>query len=635
MGTTDMSLLPPILFCLLVTTLAVPLKPGQPGGPWTAEELDIVRDKVIKMMECQRNGNSCWKVPGLPDKFDTPPNEFSRDVLGVDVGPSRQKSKWFKNTPNFKKFGPKPSLLIQLAFHDCLKYANDTGVGPNGCDGCINWHGVGYRGPKILEQLPRRRPEWVGAWPKFKETTNNKLQLSVRSLELIYTLTDWPPKSKALPESLRESGKSRADLWQFAANIALEKTINITNSYCHVPKLPNNNNDFASPAEWMLSAIEGEDKCEMRLEKPIPFRSGRIDCTPDEDPELKWTPYPFEATKKEKHSSAYDTGANIIKNLKEDFNFTARETISLMALHGLSGGRNGEQFSKYKWIGGTFGVGSFSNMYYKYLNGKTFWRGGNDLFGADYEKLGYFIGDKEGNPVGGTAFIITCKAQWNDTESGPEKRKYGGPCQFRPTHPGCSIPTESDLQMRQACFKKKGEEDVTIADFDKEDREGCETAELVEKDGFFYQKGGPAMSQDESCQNHIMLFVMPYELGFVLNFTVENNFPRGCGPLDGAWRLTGMKPDCNSKYCKGHPKSNRLYIGSPGYDGSPPCGANTFRLDDEEESSAEIVAKFADSNDEWSKSFFTAWEKMQMNGYSKVDLVESPENGQLQVQLMN
>ena len=51
--------------------------------------------------------------------------------------------------------------------------------------------------------------------------------------------------------------------------------------------------------------------------------------------------------------------------------------------------------------------------------------------------------------------------------------------------PGCSIPTESALQMRQACFKRKLEDDVTIADYDKEDREGCETAELVEKDGFF------------------------------------------------------------------------------------------------------------------------------------------------------
>jgi len=630
-----MAWLPTILSCLLATTLSVPLQPGQPGGAWSEEELDIVRDKVLKMMECQRDAAaSCWRVPGLPDKFNTPVNEFSRDVLGVDVGPSRQYPNGTLkiNRPNFWKFGPKPSLLIQLAFHDCLKYANGTAVGPNGCDGCINWHGVGWRGPALLEQLPRRRPDLVGAWPKFKETTNNKLQLSVRSLELIYTLTDWPPKSKVLPESLRESGKSRADLWQFAANIALEKTINITNTYCHTPYVPIKDS-LRPTAEWMLSAIEGENTCEMRLEKPIPFRSGRIDCIPDEDPKVKWTPYPFEATRKEKHSSAYDTGANIIKNLKEDFNFTARETISLMALHGLSGGRNSEQFTKYKWIGGKFG--SFSNMYYKYLNGKTFWRGNDDIFGAGYGELGYFIGDKEGNPVGGTAFIITCKAAWNDTESGAEKRKYGGPCQFRPTHPGCSIPTGSDLQMRQACFKKIAEDGVTLTDFVKNDLEGCEKAELMEKDGFFYQKGGPAMSQDESCKNMILGFVLPYELGFVLNFTVENNFPRGCGPLDGAWRLTGQKPDCNSPYCKGHPKSNRLYIGSPGYDGSPPCGANTFKLDNEEESSAEIVAKFADSNDEWSKSFFDAWEKMQMNGYNKVDLVESPENGQLQIQLMN
>ena len=51
------------------------------------------------MMECQRDGNNsdCWKVPGLPDKFNTPVNEFSRDVLGVDVGPSIGRSENQKN----------------------------------------------------------------------------------------------------------------------------------------------------------------------------------------------------------------------------------------------------------------------------------------------------------------------------------------------------------------------------------------------------------------------------------------------------------------------------------------------------------------------------------------------------------
>ena len=27
--------------------IAVPLEPGQPGGPWTEDEIDIVRDKVL------------------------------------------------------------------------------------------------------------------------------------------------------------------------------------------------------------------------------------------------------------------------------------------------------------------------------------------------------------------------------------------------------------------------------------------------------------------------------------------------------------------------------------------------------------------------------------------------------------
>ena len=27
--------------------ISVPLEPGQPGGPWTEEEIDVVRAKVI------------------------------------------------------------------------------------------------------------------------------------------------------------------------------------------------------------------------------------------------------------------------------------------------------------------------------------------------------------------------------------------------------------------------------------------------------------------------------------------------------------------------------------------------------------------------------------------------------------
>ena len=33
------------------------------------------------------------------------------------------------------------NTIIRLAFHDCLRYSDGTG----GCDGCLNWDGMGFR----------------------------------------------------------------------------------------------------------------------------------------------------------------------------------------------------------------------------------------------------------------------------------------------------------------------------------------------------------------------------------------------------------------------------------------------------------------------------------------------------------
>ena len=93
--------------------------------------------------------------------------------------------------------------------------------GSGGCDGCINWNSIGYYPPNAMQTDDN--PDMIHAFPKVTKTTNNKLQLSARSLELIYTVSDWPPGAPELAESLKNSGKSRADLWQFAANVALEQ----------------------------------------------------------------------------------------------------------------------------------------------------------------------------------------------------------------------------------------------------------------------------------------------------------------------------------------------------------------------------------------------------------------------------
>ena len=176
--------------------------------------------------------------------------------------------------------------------------------------------------------------------------------------------------------------------------------------------------------------------------------------------------------------------------------------------------------------------------------------------------------------------------------------------------------------MREQCFTP--EADGT--GYSKKSLQGCDTSELVEKDGFLFQKGGPPMNQDKVCGGG-WTFAMPYEVGFVLNFTVIDNYPRGCGPLDGDWRFKSGKPNCQP-YCEDDiARPNKMYIGSPGYDGSPPCGPNTYAP--EGEASANIVAKFADDHDLWSETFFDAWEKMQLNGYITEDLAESPSNGNL------
>ena len=61
---------------------------------------------------------------------------------------------------------------------------------------------------------------------------NNHLGVVVRYLEVIYTTLDYPKAAPALNVSLRDSGKSRADFWAFAAMMAVEFGKDTTNIAC-------------------------------------------------------------------------------------------------------------------------------------------------------------------------------------------------------------------------------------------------------------------------------------------------------------------------------------------------------------------------------------------------------------------
>ena len=97
-----------------------------------------------------------------------------------------------------------------------------------GCDGCLNWSGIGfgYQGMMGMQGILNK------TYFPVDKGDNNGLQTVAAALDLIYTEPSWPSNVRALNLSLRDGGKSRADLWQFAGIVGLEVEIERANFGC-------------------------------------------------------------------------------------------------------------------------------------------------------------------------------------------------------------------------------------------------------------------------------------------------------------------------------------------------------------------------------------------------------------------
>ena len=98
------------------------------------------------------------------------------------------------------------------------RYTDGTG----GCDGCLNWEGVGDRFPQLRNRV----------YPDVHKTNNNGLGWTVEVLEAIYTDPTYPTHTPMLNIGLKSSGKSRADLWAYAAIVAVEYGVEMNNKAC-------------------------------------------------------------------------------------------------------------------------------------------------------------------------------------------------------------------------------------------------------------------------------------------------------------------------------------------------------------------------------------------------------------------
>ena len=117
-----------LFFCLIWATLfgfglGAVYEPGAPGAVWSAMEIQVVREKIIHMLD------GTQYQAGLPfmKKAKTGPRKGQRLFNKDDVN-------WINR--------PMPSRVIRLAFHDCVSsWSGETpGEGAEfGCDGCLYW----------------------------------------------------------------------------------------------------------------------------------------------------------------------------------------------------------------------------------------------------------------------------------------------------------------------------------------------------------------------------------------------------------------------------------------------------------------------------------------------------------------
>ena len=156
---------------------------------------------------------------------------------------------------------PTSRKLVRLAFHDCLRTTDSQGNQSGGCDGCLNWTGMDWLNELPLCNMAFSYPWWPSyrSEPVQYSTDNNKLSTTVMALQWLYMDPSWPPGARNLSASLWSTGKSRADLWQLAANTALEVEMARANYGC----------SNKASYQQMVTALEGMDKCLWRLHKPM------------------------------------------------------------------------------------------------------------------------------------------------------------------------------------------------------------------------------------------------------------------------------------------------------------------------------------------------------------------------------
>ena len=433
------------------------------------------------------------------------------------------------------------------------------------------------------------------------KTDNNGMGDAVATLEKVYLKKEYPEGTRETTKSLKNLGISRADLWQFAANVALEGTIERSDTSCRhdyyyrqqVPLLEDEGKGFAY----------GVWKCKIKLNKPIKMQFGRSDCIATGGLEE-----PYMTDKEENHSNAHANIDEIVKDVHDALGMSARDLIALTSIHGLiSVMGKGSIGTKYAWVGSG---ASLTNIYYKIIANRPMYRFAKGSIGrpmVNSQGAGNVypaaVGDINGNPVAHHGMFVTCSDCWNTAQIG-----FGGPCVIRPTL--TSSPDAPNRDLLQKGALDGWENGVRVS-----------STNNVTFTSTGIQKGnpkGPTVSKSGKTKWNNM-FMLNYEAGFYRKFDVDPE----------AFRATGCPGlDLETPNVMWENGSGPIKEGSNSVVASPVADCPVQDLMDEEGTSiAEITEQFADDHDVWASDFLDAWQRMQ--AIKCPDLKDGPENSWL------
>mmetsp|Transcript_40705 Transcript_40705/g.95624 ORF Transcript_40705/g.95624 Transcript_40705/m.95624 type:complete len:430 (+) Transcript_40705:130-1419(+) len=327
---------------------------GKAGADWTQKEALQVMGKLHRVFSASKVVYKEWKAKygevECYNGFEASADAEPCDGLDghVDSEPKDE------SLPNAAKF-------VRLGFHDCVRYKDGSG----GCDGCMKFYDM-FRKYNDLASGDKRnlnRADPVAG-------TNNGLQLAADILEEIYTDPKFPSRSEIMDASLKETGKSRADLWAFAAMVASDYAMMENNLGC----------DGQSSCGHLYNEIDVPFECKISTSRRLVFKTGRRDC-PEEDKadegadgRVKTMVYelpeghryrPYETTKVEDNPNPSGNASMVTDYMQRVFAFSKKETVAIMGAHSLGEmhGVNGLWKYKWQWMQTNY----LNNNYYRML----------------------------------------------------------------------------------------------------------------------------------------------------------------------------------------------------------------------------------------------------------------------------